>query len=118
MAERLGMGLQNLVQRFESAWYLINPQSFLIGDFFHFTIKYFAMLLLTCLIYRDFCYPHIPKALRFSENFADLFFLLLRHKFSSIAYVTFVNFHAEKRKKKKQKIQKPKCFEYRYLICI
>jgi hypothetical protein len=33
MAERLGMGLQNLVQRFESAWYLLNPLSLLIGDF-------------------------------------------------------------------------------------
>jgi hypothetical protein len=51
--------------------------------------------------------------LRFSENLADLFFLLLRHKFSYIAYVTVVNFNAEKRKKKGHKIQKPRCFEYR-----
>lgn len=33
LAERLGMGLQNLVQRFESARRLWNPQSLLIGDF-------------------------------------------------------------------------------------
>jgi hypothetical protein len=52
------------------------------------------------------------KAFRFSENLADLFFLLLRHKFSSIACVTVVNFNAEKRKKKEQKIRKPRCFEY------
>jgi hypothetical protein len=37
---------------------------------------------------------------------------LLRHKFSCIAYVRFVNFNAEKRKKKEQKIRKPRCFEY------
>ncbi|MFT5926031.1 MAG: hypothetical protein ACI9WL_000774, partial [Rubritalea sp.] len=54
----------------------------------------------------------ILKAFRFSENLADLFFLLLRHKFSSIAYVRLVNFNAEKRKKKEQKIRKPRCFEY------
>ncbi|MFT5925401.1 MAG: hypothetical protein ACI9WL_000131 [Rubritalea sp.] len=54
----------------------------------------------------------ILKAFRFSENLADLFFLLLRHKFSSIAYVTVVNFNAEKRKKKEQKIRKSRCFEY------
>jgi hypothetical protein len=52
------------------------------------------------------------KAFRFSENLADLFFLLLRHKFSSIAYVRLVNFNAEKRKKKEQKIRKPRCFEF------
>jgi thiol-disulfide isomerase/thioredoxin len=56
----------------------------------------------------------IFKAFRFSENLADLFFLLLRHKFSSIAYVTVVNFNAEKRKKKEQKIRKSRCFEYIY----
>jgi hypothetical protein len=44
---------------------------------------------------------YILKAFRFSENLADLFFLLLRHKFSSIAYVTLVNFNAEKRKSRK-----------------
>jgi hypothetical protein len=54
----------------------------------------------------------IFKAFRFSENLAVLFFLLLRHKFSSIAYVTVVNFNAEKRKKKEQEIWKPRCFEY------
>jgi hypothetical protein len=48
----------------------------------------------------------------YSENLADLFFLLLRHKFSRIAYVRLVNFNAEKRKKKGQKVQKPRCFEY------
>jgi hypothetical protein len=52
------------------------------------------------------------KAFRFSKSLADLFFLLLPHKFSSIAYVKLVNFNAEKRKKKEQKIRKPKCFEY------
>jgi hypothetical protein len=41
---------------------------------------------------------------------------LLRHKFSSIAHVTVVNFNAEKRKKKEQKIRKPKCFEYNFNI--
>jgi hypothetical protein len=41
---------------------------------------------------------------------------LLRHKFSSIAYVKLVNFNAEKRKKKEQKIRKPRCFEYIYVI--
>jgi hypothetical protein len=55
---------------------------------------------------------NILKAFRFSENSAGLFFLLLRHKFSSIAYVKLENFNAEKRKKKEQKIQKPRCFEY------
>ncbi|MFT5926509.1 MAG: hypothetical protein ACI9WL_001257 [Rubritalea sp.] len=44
---------------------------------------------------------YILKAFRFSENLADLFFLLLRHKFSSIAYVRLVNFNAEKRKSRK-----------------
>jgi hypothetical protein len=58
----------------------------------------------------------ILKAFRFSENLADLFFLLLRHKFSTIAYVRLVNFNAEKRKKKEQKIRKPRCFEYIYSL--
>jgi hypothetical protein len=58
----------------------------------------------------------VLKAFMFSENLADLFFLLLRHKFSSIAYVKLVNFNAEKRKKKEQKIRKPRCFEYIYVI--
>jgi hypothetical protein len=52
------------------------------------------------------------KVFRFSENLAILFFILLRHKFLSIAYVRLVNFNAEKRKKKEQKIRKPRCFEY------
>jgi hypothetical protein len=43
---------------------------------------------------------YILKAFRFVENLTDLFFLLLRHKFSSIAYVRLVNFNAEKREKK------------------
>jgi hypothetical protein len=59
---------------------------------------------------------HILKAFRFLENLADLFFLLLRHKFSSIAYVRVVNFNAEKRKKKEQKIRKPRCFEYMDIV--
>jgi len=42
----------------------------------------------------------------------DLFFLLSRHKFSSIALATFVNFNAEKRKKNPLKIRKAKCIEY------
>ncbi len=46
----------------------------------------------------------------FLKNLAYLFFLLLRHKFSSIAITTVVNFNAEK--KKKVKIQKTMCFEY------
>jgi hypothetical protein len=58
----------------------------------------------------------ILKAFRFSENLADLFFPLLRHKFSSLAYVRLVNFNPYKRKKKEQKIRRPRCFEYsRYL---
>ncbi|MFT6096441.1 MAG: hypothetical protein ACJAVQ_001348, partial [Nonlabens sp.] len=48
----------------------------------------------------------------FSENLADLFFLLLRHKFLSIAYVRVVNFNAQKKKKKELKIRKPRCFDY------
>ena len=43
------------------------------------------------------------KAFRFSEDLADLFFLLLPHKFSSIAYVRLVNFNADKRKRKSRK---------------
>ena len=58
----------------------------------------------------------IFKAFRFSENLADLFSLLLGHKFSSIAYMTVVNFNAEKRKKKDQKIRKPRCFEYMDIV--
>jgi hypothetical protein len=42
----------------------------------------------------------------------NLFFLLLRHKFSSIALATFVNFNAEKRKKNPLKIGKATCIEY------
>ena len=42
----------------------------------------------------------------------DLFFLLSRHKFSSIVLATFVNFNAEKRKKNPLKIRKAKCIEY------
>jgi hypothetical protein len=61
---------------------------------------------------------YILKAFRFSENLADLFFLLLRHKFSSIAYVRLVNFNAEKRKKKEHKIRKPRCFEHISLMLI
>jgi hypothetical protein len=82
--------------------------------------------LLGIIIYRSIFVAHgylggdtdryILKAFRFSENLADLFFLLLRHKFSSIAHVTVVNFNAEKRKKKEQKIRKPKCFEYNFNI--
>jgi hypothetical protein len=52
------------------------------------------------------------QAFWFSDNLADLFFLLLPHKFSSIAYVSLENFNAEKREKKEQKIRKPRCFEY------
>jgi hypothetical protein len=61
---------------------------------------------------KSFTFNSILKAFRFSENLADLFFLLLRHKFSSIAYVRLVNFNAEKRKKKEQEIRKPRRFEY------
>ena len=52
----------------------------------------------------------ILRAFRFSENLTHLFFLLSRHKFSSIA--TLENFNEEKREKKKIKIRKPKCLEY------
>jgi hypothetical protein len=48
--------------------------------------------------------PHhktLLKAFRFLENLAALFFLLLRHKFSSIACVKLVNFNAGKRKSRK-----------------
>jgi hypothetical protein len=55
---------------------------------------------------------YILKAFRFVENLADLFFLLLPHKFSSIAYVRLVNFNAEKRKKKEQRIRNPRGFVY------
>jgi hypothetical protein len=37
---------------------------------------------------------------------------LLGHKLSSIACVRLVNFNAEKRKKKEQKIRKSRCFEH------
>ncbi len=43
MAERLGMGLQNLVQRFESAWYLFLILYFTVGDFLfpvYFTVYF------------------------------------------------------------------------------
>ena len=49
---------------------------------------------------------------RFSGNLTHLFFLLSRHKFSSIAIATLANFNEEKREKKKIKIRKPKCLEY------
>jgi hypothetical protein len=48
-------------------------------------------------------YPYTRKAFRFSENLPDLFFLLLPHKFLSIAYIRLVNFNAEKRKRKSRK---------------
>ena len=51
------------------------------------------------------------KVFRFSENLAGLFFLLSRHKFSSIAIVKVSNFNAEKMKKKKLKNRKAMCFE-------
>jgi hypothetical protein len=60
----------------------------------------------------SYSFIDILKAFRFSENLADLFFLLLRHTFSSIAYVRLVNFNTEKRKKKEQKIRKLRYFEY------
>jgi len=53
---------------------------------------------------------------RFSENLAHLFFLLSRHKFSSIALVTVVNFNAEKRKKKAIKIRKAMGIEYMWCL--
>ncbi|MFT5926569.1 MAG: hypothetical protein ACI9WL_001318 [Rubritalea sp.] len=64
----------------------------------------------------DHNHMNILKVFRFSENLAVLFFLLLRHKFSSIAYVRLVNFNTEKRKKKEQKILKSRCFKYRWHI--
>ena len=54
----------------------------------------------------------ILKTFRFSENLTYLSFLLSRHKFSSIALATVVNFNEKKREKKKIKIGKSKCFEY------
>tara|TARA_R110002096_G_scaffold35727_1_gene100485 strand:- start:1260 stop:2189 length:930 start_codon:yes stop_codon:yes gene_type:complete len=49
---------------------------------------------------------HTPKANSFLKNLRNLFFLLSRHKFSSIALVTVANFNEEKRKKKALKISK------------
>ena len=51
---------------------------------------------------------NILKTFRFSENLTHLFFLLSRHKFTSIAIATIVNFNEEKREKEKIKIRKPK----------
>ena len=49
---------------------------------------------------------------RFSENLTNLFFLLARHKFTSIALATVLNFNEDKRKKKKLKMRKAACIEY------
>ena len=54
----------------------------------------------------------ILRTFRFWESLTNLFFLLSRHKFSSIAIATVVNFNVEKSEKKKLKIRKTKCFEY------
>ena len=59
---------------------------------------------------------NILKTFRFSENLTHLFFLLSSHKFSSIAIATVVNFNEEKREKKKIKIRKPKCLEFKSIV--
>jgi hypothetical protein len=60
-----------------------------------------SLVHLDLLVAMDEAKVTILKAFRFSENLADLFFLLLPHKFSSIAYVRLVNFNAEKIKSRK-----------------
>ena len=54
----------------------------------------------------------ILNGCRFSGIMTNLFFLLSRHKFSSMALVTVVNFNAEKRKKTASKTRKAMCVEY------
>ena len=60
----------------------------------------------------DVKWYYILNTLRFSESLTNLFFLLPRHKLSSIAVVTVASFNAEKRKKKALKIRKSKCIEF------
>jgi hypothetical protein len=52
------------------------------------------------------------KTFRFLENLANLFFLLSRHKFSSIAFVMVINFNAEKREKGKGKAKNSEIYMF------
>lgn len=81
MAERLGRGLQNLVQRFKSARDLkIKPLSIQLGEgFFVLEAMFFTMLLVDYIIKRILLVFFDVYALNFKDNlyfyFLPLYFL-------------------------------------------